>query len=917
MLLVLLSLTLNSCKKIDVNDQFQKIEKSLLKPSGISMDYPKEGTLFPPEFPCPSFFWRDTVNAFKEWHIRLSTQNGEEIYQGVTESPSWRPDPKVWSRIKEKSATKPVFLTVIGIKNGILGSKSSSGRTSFSFSSDSVGASVFYRAVPLPFSYAVAHVNEIEWHLCSIEDKKSHKVLDNMPVCANCHSFSKSGLLAMDVDYANDKGSYIIAPVKDTVHMTFDKIITWSDYKRDEGGITYGLLSQVSPDGQYVLSTVKDRSVFVPVDNLEYSQLFFPIKGIIAVYNRNTKKYTELNGASNKQCVQSNPNWSPDGQEVMFARTNRYQSSKIENSESVILKTEDASEFVSGKQEFKFDLYRVPFNKGAGGQAVPVAGASNNKKSNYFARYSPDGKWIVFCQASNFMLLQRDSKLYIMPAKGGTPRLMKCNTGNMNSWHSWSPNSRWLVFSSKGRGPYTQLYLTHIDENGNDSPPVYLENMAFKSRAANIPEFFDNKNNLKKLVDNFSKNAVYYTRLAELSVNENKYKDALKHLDDAIKQDSSYYNAYKERIYINFILGRSKSKDDLRDIKIAKRLIDQKIKKNPGDQSLYEMRGNLRLMLEDYEGALQDGMHALKLNPSDYSGYELVASVYQKTGQTDKAIVYQKKMLEKQPDNIYLLDNLSLLYRNRRQLDQSLEIINKVINRLPGNSGAYTSRAQVMLLKGDLPSAKADYEKAISVEPENYLCYQARGYFYMQTSASDLAKKDFNKAISLLGEEITKNPQNANLLTARAEILELLGDKAGLLNACENYLKAWPLNSFVMKKALEAYLEQNRVQSAMNICNSIIDNFPEDPTGYIARGMINQQQNYLPQALNDMNHAIQIDPSNYLYYLQRSAVEYQLGYKADSKKDLKICALKLNELKKKRKLTGQEQETLSKIESQV
>ncbi len=59
----------------------------------------------------------------------------------------------------------------------------------------------------------------------------------------------------------------------------------------------------------------------------------------------------------------------------------------------------------------------------------------------------------------------------------------------MNSWHSWSSNSRWLVFSSKVNGPYTQLFLTHIDENGNDSPPVLLERFTSPDRAANIPEF--------------------------------------------------------------------------------------------------------------------------------------------------------------------------------------------------------------------------------------------------------------------------------------------------------------------------------------------------------------------------------------------------------------------------------------------
>ena len=61
----------------------------------------------------------------------------------------------------------------------------------------------------------------------------------------------------------------------------------------------------------------------------------------------------------------------------------------------------------------------MPFNSGKGGKAEPLAGATENGMSNFFARYSPDGRWIVFCQAASFMLLQPDSRLYIMPAGGG------------------------------------------------------------------------------------------------------------------------------------------------------------------------------------------------------------------------------------------------------------------------------------------------------------------------------------------------------------------------------------------------------------------------------------------------------------------------------------------------------------------
>ncbi len=57
----------------------------------------------------------------------------------------------------------------------------------------------------------------------------------------------------------------------------------------------------------------------------------------------------------------------------------------------------------------------------------------------------------------------------------------------MNSWHSFSPNGRWLVFSSKARSAYTQMYLTHIDANGEASPAILVENATAANRAVEVP----------------------------------------------------------------------------------------------------------------------------------------------------------------------------------------------------------------------------------------------------------------------------------------------------------------------------------------------------------------------------------------------------------------------------------------------
>jgi tetratricopeptide (TPR) repeat protein len=913
-LVILTIMLVISCKNSWIEDQFKSIESNQSLPGGIIMEYPLEGTIFPPEIPEPLFLWNDNQTQSGKWHIRISLEKGEIILHEIVESPSWRPGLAVWEMIKQVSGNQPIYFTIIGNKRKSGGKEFISGRTSFSFSKDSVGAAIFYRAVPLPFSYAVNNVNKIEWYSGNIQGGKPQKVLENIPVCANCHSFSAKGVCAMDVDYANDKGSYIISALQDTVHMTLDKIITWSDYKRTDGELTFGLLSQISPDGRFAISTVKDRSVFVPVDNLEYSQLFFPIKGILAVYDRESKKFYELNGANNPDMVQSNPNWSPDGKDVLFSRAERYKSSKIENTTSVLLRVEDVEEFINRKKPFKYDVYRVPFNNGKGGKAVPLSGASTNNKSNFFARYSPDGRWIVFCQSSDFMLLQPDSKLYIMPAQGGIPRLMSCNTKNMNSWHSWSPNSKWLVFSSKSKGPYTQLFLTHIDEKGNDSPPVFLENMTFEKKAANIPEFYDQKaTGLRALVDDFSKNAMYYSRLASTYIQENKFIDAQKSIEEAIKADSNYFDAYENKLILNFLLRNSRSKNDLSLRAKAFRLIDQVIKDHPADIMNYLKRGHLFLLTGNTEGALRDALYVLKRDPENYKGYELTVDTYEKMGQYEKAITYLHKMNTLQPDNIGITFDLAANYRSTNQLDKAKSILDDLITRFPKRSTFYISRAMVSIMKRDLKSAKDDYNKAVACDPGNYLVYRDRGAFYKNTVAPDLAAADFKTALDLVNKEIAKNSQDALLYIARAEIYELAGDKQAMLAEYENYIKQWPPNYTVLGKLGQERFSSKQHQLAIETFTILVDNFPGDATAFFHRGVAFQETGKFQDALRDFNNAIQYGPGNYLYYYMRADLKEKMHDQPGFIKDLEQTYTLLKDKQRKTSLNKQEQEVFDYI----
>ena len=455
--------------------------------AALEIVYPFDGAVFPPDIVAPTFRWAVGDGA-GPWRADLRDHEGNVIASHRTSEQSWRPKVAEWEDAKRRSVDHGMVLSV--------GDAAQDGtppiaEVTLHTARDPVGDALFYREVPLPFLEAVRDPSRIRWRYGTIDMEEGPPiVLENLPVCGNCHSFADDGsVLGLDVDYGNDKGGYGIMPVSSHMVMNDESIITWSDYRRDDGELTFGLLSRVSPDGRYVISTVKDRSVFVARDDLMISQLFFPIKGILVVYDRETEEFFALPGADDPQYVQTNPVWSPDGREILFARTRAHVSEELDRKNEALLDFNDVSEFTRDGEPFRYDIYRIPFNEGAGGEATPLEGAADNGMSNYFPKYSPDGKWVVFTKSKDYMLLRPDSELYIVPASGGEARRLRHNTDRMNSWHSWSSNSRWLVFSSKQNGPYTQLWLTHIDEEGNDTPPVVLDRFTEADRAANIPEF--------------------------------------------------------------------------------------------------------------------------------------------------------------------------------------------------------------------------------------------------------------------------------------------------------------------------------------------------------------------------------------------------------------------------------------------
>ncbi len=310
---------------------------------GLTIRYLLYETLLPPDIVAATFRWEDSHNESDAWLVTVDFPDGRPRMSCRVETTEWTASDSQWEEIKRRSREKWATVTILGFNRAAPKEILSGAGISISTSGDEVGAPLFYREVILPFIAAVKDPSRLRWRFGVISSKERPPiVLENLPVCGNCHSFSADGgTLGMDVDYANCKAWYIIRPVAEEMVFHSSQIITWDDYRKEEKELSFGLLSQVSPDGRYAISTVKDRSVFVARPDLAFSQLFFPIKGILVCYCRKTRTFSALPGADDKRFVQSSPAWSPDGKDIVVARSEAYHLKTPHDKTAVLLNRDE------------------------------------------------------------------------------------------------------------------------------------------------------------------------------------------------------------------------------------------------------------------------------------------------------------------------------------------------------------------------------------------------------------------------------------------------------------------------------------------------------------------------------------------------------------------------------------------------
>ncbi len=749
-------------------------------PSKIVIDYPLDGTIFPPELPAPTWQWRDGDERATSWEITITFADqaspirvrsaGEPLRVGesdtravssTNEPPAltpeqaaahtWTPGDAVWSELKMRSVEGPATIAISGYRGDDSPTEVSRGEVSISTSKDSVGAPIFYRDVPLMPSenekgvikpLAPQAVPLIAWRLRNVAEDRSRLLMEGLHTCANCHSFSADGkTLGMDMDGPqNDKGLYALVDVKPRMTIRSEDLVAWSTFRGKLGSkLRVGFMSQVSPDGQHVITTVNDPGVDQtdyrrgkdPIDlvrnyyvanfrDYRFLQVFFPTRGLLAWYSRESERLSYLPGADDPLYVHANAVWSPDGKYLVFARA-AAQDAYPEGAPTA----DHAGD--PKERQIQYDLYRIPFNDGKGGEATPIAGASQNGMSNSFPKISPDGRWVVFVQSKNGMLMRPDGQLYIVPTAGGEARRMRCNTRLMNSWHSFSPNGRWMVFSSKSRSPYTQMFLTHIDEAGNDSPPVLIENATAANRAVNIPEFVNiPPDGIVKIDTPAADHARHMDRAVDL-MKKGRYAEAVPEWNQALA--------------------------------LA-----------PRDWRAHNSLGVALMETGKVDEAVEHYREALALNPEYAEAYNNLGEASATKGSVDEAIAQFEKAVASDPTYSVARANLGRVLVRTGRADEAIALMRRVVELTPEAPDAHRDLGHALAERGNFEEASGHLTDAIRLsDGQDPLALHLLGRVYADLGRRAEALQTERQALSVAVQQ-----RNSALVRAiNAHLVEL------------------------------------------------------------------------------------------------------------------------------------------------
>ena len=200
------------------------------------------------------------------------------------------------------------------------------------------------------------------------------------------------------------------------------------------------------------------------------------------------------------------PWWAPDGKSLYYSSAHFVYPEKNDSLQKKFANDEKGfknSQIIDRYEEFKYDIYRKSFDEKTRTFGPPelVYAASKADSIGFsatFPRISPDGRYLLFGQGrfGCFHVWHPDADLYLTDLQTmETRKLENVNSDCAESYHSWSSNSRWIIFiSRRDDNNYSRLYMAYFDKDGKahkafELPQEDPDFYDYYLRSYNVPEF--------------------------------------------------------------------------------------------------------------------------------------------------------------------------------------------------------------------------------------------------------------------------------------------------------------------------------------------------------------------------------------------------------------------------------------------
>jgi hypothetical protein len=319
---------------------------------------------------------------------------------------------------------------------------------------EEIDSHLVYRLINPAFKYW----NRMGIYQRDLETFKEKPIIINRMTdgnCMNCHNFCR-----------NDPRDMVFHMRAGAASGTFIAVDgKWQKVNLKTAFNKGGAYPSWHPNGKLLAFSVNDLTMFYhalgePRDVLDR-------ESDLVVYHIDKNMISASPQIASEDRMETFPAWSADGRYLYFCSAGPFNS-------YLDAKTGDLH-----WDAIRYDLMRVAYDaeRDEWGKLETVVPAEREGKSTIIPRPSPDGKYVLFCMSSygSFSIYHRQGDLYLLDIQSGDYRRLGINSNETDSFHSWSSNSRWFVFTSKR---YDTLlgrpFFAYIDEIGRVYKPFLL-----------------------------------------------------------------------------------------------------------------------------------------------------------------------------------------------------------------------------------------------------------------------------------------------------------------------------------------------------------------------------------------------------------------------------------------------------------